>query len=216
MSRRDLKNSSGEKKERTCDFKTPHVRGAPARRRLWCSYRDGRARGRDPRGRPRALRRAARGGTVCGHGERRRVPRADLEASSVRLRAVPPSNDAATTIEVVGPRRVRGRRGVVLDWAPARGAETTRHVAVEARAKDDVAHALGAVGRARARARADGAADAIILGAGSGRPARGKAAASRRPPCEKADCATARRSRPRARRQARLRPEVASVAADGL
>ena len=66
MSRRDLKNSSGEKKERTCDFKTPHVRGAPARRRLWCSYRDGRARGRDPRGRPRAVRRAARGGvTVC-------------------------------------------------------------------------------------------------------------------------------------------------------
>lgn len=65
---------------------------------------------------------------------------------------VPPSNDAAVTVEVVEDLAVFAGGAVwCLDWAPTtRGAaETTRLVAVEARAKDDVAHALGDVGRAR-------------------------------------------------------------------
>ena len=64
---------------------------------------------------------------------------------------VPPSNDAATTVRVVEDLAVFAGGAVwCMDWAPPRGgADTSRHVAVEARAKDDVAHALGDVGRAR-------------------------------------------------------------------
>ena len=64
---------------------------------------------------------------------------------------VPPSNDPATTVKVVEDLAVFAGGAVwCLDWAPARGgAETARHVAVEARAKDDVEHSLGAIGRAR-------------------------------------------------------------------
>lgn len=64
---------------------------------------------------------------------------------------VPPSNDEATTVKVVEDLAVFAGGAVwCLDWAPARGgAETARHVAVEARAKDDVEHSLGAIGRAR-------------------------------------------------------------------
>lgn len=110
---------------------------------------------------------------------------------------VPPSNDAATTIEVVEDLAVFAGGAVwCLDWAPARGgAETTRHVAVEARAKDDVAHALGAVGRARG----PGLVQVMALrmpsssapDPGAARAAKGKR--PRDPPFrEKADCADAR------------------------
>ena len=110
---------------------------------------------------------------------------------------VPPSNDAATTIEVVEDLAVFAGGAVwCLDWAPARGgAETTRHVAVEARAKDDVAHALGAVGRARG----PGLVQVMALrmpsssapDPGAARAAKGKR--PRDPPFrEKADCASAR------------------------
>jgi len=110
---------------------------------------------------------------------------------------VPPSNDAATTIEVVEDLAVFAGGAVwCLDWAPARGGtETTRHVAVEARAKDDVAHALGAVGRARG----PGLVQVMALrmpsssapDPGAARAAKGKR--PRDPPFrEKAECAAAR------------------------
>lgn len=110
---------------------------------------------------------------------------------------VPPSNDAATTIEVVEDLAVFAGGAVwCLDWAPARaGAETTRHVAVEARAKDDVAHALGAVGRARG----PGLVQVMALRMPSSSapdPGAARAAKGKRPRDvpfrEKADCATAR------------------------
>ena len=162
MSRRDLKNSfSPEKKERSVRFQNA-TRPARAARGVACGVRiamdalAGATLVADPE--PYVGRLAA--ASPCADtandaastsGGSRGVP---LFASA----RVPPSNDAATTIEVVEDLAVFAG-GACGAGCPARaGAETTRHVAVE-RAREGRRRAPWAPSaRARARARAgDGA-----------------------------------------------------------
>ena len=201
MSRRDLKNSfSPEKKERSVRFQKRHTsearpRGVACGVRIAMDALAGATLVADPE--PYVGRLAA--ASPCADtandaastsGGSRGVP---LFASA----RVPPSNDAATTIEVVEDLAVFAGGAVwCVDGAPARaGAETTRPVAVEARAKDDVAHALGAVGRARG----PGLVQVMALRMPSSSapdPGAARAAKGKRPRDvpfrEKADCATAR------------------------
>ena len=172
-------------------------RRARARRRSGVRIAMGRAAGATLVG-PRALRRAARGGvTVCGHGERRRVHSGRISRRPLLASArVPPrTTQPRPSRWSRRPRRVRGRRGVVLGLGP--GARRRRdHPPRRCRGARE-GRRRARLGRP-ARARGPGLVQVMALRMPSSRRRSGaaRAAKGKRPRDvpfrEKADCATAR------------------------